>query len=70
MMDRKLVNDPHTMARLTGSLTGLLNPATDISKQYRDGSVYNAAGYTWLEDPTAVKHTTGTFLSVVAGSVA
>jgi hypothetical protein len=49
------------MARLTGSLTGLLNPATDISKQYRDGYVYNAAGYTWMEDQTAIKHTTGTF---------
>lgn len=60
-LDRKFVLDPHTMARLTGSLTGLLNPATDISKQYRDGSVYNAAGYTWLEDQTAIKHTTGTF---------
>lgn len=62
-MDRKIVLDPHTMARLTGSLSGLLNPATDISKQYRDGSVYNAAGYTWLEDQTAIKHVTGTFTS-------
>lgn len=61
VMDRKFVLDPHSMARLTGSLTGLLNPATDISKQYRDGSVYNAAGFTWLEDQTAIKHTTGTF---------
>ncbi len=60
-LDRKFVLDPHTMSRLTGSLTGLLNPSTDISKQYRDGSVYNAAGYTWLEDQTAIKHTTGTF---------
>lgn len=60
-LDRKIVLDPHSMARLTGSLTGLLNPASDISKQYRDGSVYNAAGYTWLEDPTAIKHVTGTF---------
>lgn len=60
-LDRKFVLDPHTMARLTGSLSGLLNPATDISKQYRDGSVYNAAGYTWLEDQTAIKHVTGSF---------
>lgn len=61
LLDRKIVLDPHSMARLTGSLSGLLNPATDISKQYRDGSVYNAAGYTWLEDQTAIKHVTGTF---------
>ena len=66
LLDRKFVLDPHTMARLTGSLTGLLNPATDISKQYRDGSVYNAAGYTWLEDQTAIKHVSGTF---TAGTV-
>lgn len=65
-LDRKFVNDPHTMARLVGSLSGLLNPATDISKQYRDGSVYSAAGYTWMEDQTAIKHTTGTF---TAGTV-
>lgn len=61
LLDRKIVLDPHSMARLTGSLSGLLNPATDISKQYRDGSVYNAAGYTWLEDQTTIKHVTGTF---------
>ena len=66
LLDRKIVLDPHSMARLTGSLSGLLNPATDISKQYRDGSVYNAAGYTWLEDQTAIKHVTGTF---TAGTV-
>jgi hypothetical protein len=60
-LDRKIVLDPHTMARMVGSLSGLLNPATDISKQYRDGSVYNAAGYTWMEDQTAIKHTNGTF---------
>jgi hypothetical protein len=66
LLDRKIVLDPHSMARLTGSLSGLLNPATDISKQYRDGSVYNAAGYTWLEDQTTIKHVTGTF---TAGTV-
>lgn len=60
-MNRKFVLDPHTMAKLTASLTGLLNPATDISRQYREGSVYNAAGFTWMEDQTALKHTNGTF---------
>ncbi len=61
MLDRKIVLDPFTMARLTGSLTGLLNPSSEISKQYRDGFVMNAVGYTWLEDQTAIKHVTGTF---------
>lgn len=61
MLSRKFVLDPRTMATLTASLSGLLNPATDISRQYVDGSVYNASGFTWMEDQTAVKHTTGSF---------
>jgi hypothetical protein len=65
-LDHKFVNDPRTMARMVSTLSGLLNPATDISKQYRDGYVYNAAGYTWMQDQTAIKHTTGTF---TAGTV-
>ncbi len=49
------------MARVTSSLTGLLNPASAISKQYQSGMTYNAGGFTWMEDQTAIKHTTGTF---------
>ncbi len=58
---RKFVLDPHSMSRLTSSLSGLLNPATDISKQYVDGTVYQAVGFTWMEDQTAIKHVAGTF---------
>lgn len=65
-MDRKFVLDPHTMSRLTSSLSGLLNPSSDISKQYRDGVVYQATGFTWMEDQTAIKHVAGTF---TAGTV-
>ncbi len=66
MLDRKFVLDPRTMSRLQSSLTGLLNPSQDISKQYRSGVVYNAVGFTWMEDQTAIKHTAGTF---TAGTV-
>lgn len=65
-MDRKFVLDPRTMSRLTTSLSGLLNPASEISKQYRDGVVYQATGFTWMEDQTAIKHVAGTF---TAGTV-
>jgi hypothetical protein len=61
MLDRKFVLDPHTMSRLQSSLSGLLNPSADISKQYRSGVVLNALGFTWMEDQTAIKHVTGTF---------
>ena len=65
-LDRKFVLDPFTMSRLQSSLTGLLNPSADISKQYRDGVVYSAVGFTWMEDQTAIKHVAGTF---TAGTV-
>ena len=65
-LDKKFVLDPTTMARLQSSLSGLLNPASDISKQYREGVVYSAVGFTWMEDQTAIKHVAGTF---TAGTV-
>lgn len=58
---RKIVNDPFTQARTVGSLTGLLNPITDISRQYTTGTMAQAIGFEWMMDQTVVKHTTGTF---------
>jgi hypothetical protein len=59
--DRKFILDPVTMARTVQNLTGLLNPATEISEQYRTGEVYNAIGFDWFEDQTVIKHTNGAF---------
>jgi len=56
---RKFILDPVTMARTVQNLSGLLNPATEISEQYRKGEVYNAIGFDWFEDQTVIKHTTG-----------
>jgi len=58
---RKIVNDPITMARAVGTLSGLLNPSSAISKQYETGQMYEAVGFKWMEDPTIIKHTSGTF---------
>lgn len=58
---RKLVLDPNTMSSLAGSLTGLLNPAPVISKQYMEGQMYDALGFRMFEDQTVVKHTSGSF---------
>lgn len=58
---RKIVNDPYTQARTVGSLTGLLNPITDISRQYTTGTMSQAIGFEWMMDQTIIKHTTGTF---------
>lgn len=57
----RLVATPPTMAKITSALTGLLNPAPQISKQYRKGRMYDGLGFLWYEDPTVINHTTGSF---------
>lgn len=58
---RKIVNDPYTQARTVGTLSGLLNPITDISRQYTTGTMSQAVGFEWMMDQTVIKHTTGSF---------
>jgi len=67
--NRKFILDPVSMARTVQNLTGLLNPATEISEQYRKGEVYNAIGFDWFEDQTVIKHTTGTYVVGVSPTV-
>lgn len=66
MGNRKVVNSPVTDARVVGTLTGLLNPAVDISRQYKTGTMQQAIGFDWMKDQTVIAHTTGTF---TAGTV-
>lgn len=64
-MTRRIVNDPITDARTTTSLQGLLNPATEISAQYRTGMMKSGLGYEkWFRDQTVIKHTSGTYNSL------
>ena len=65
---RKFILDPVTMARTVQNLSGLLNPATEISEQYRKGEVYNAIGFDWFEDQTVIKHTTGAYTGTLTVS--
>jgi hypothetical protein len=61
-MTRRVVDDPITDARMTKSLQGLLNPATELSAQYRTGSMKAGLGYEkWFRDQTVIKHTSGTY---------
>jgi hypothetical protein len=62
MMDRRCVQDPTSDARTVSSLAGLLNPATDISAQFRSGMMKSGLGFDrFFRDQTVIKHTTGTF---------
>ena len=56
----KIVNSPDTEASVVASLSGLLNPAPEISRQYVTGRMYDALGFIWMSDQTVITHTTGT----------
>lgn len=65
--NRKIVLDPVSNARAVSGLTGLLNPSSEISDQYKSGQMKNGLGFRrWFEDQTVIKHTAGTF---TAGTV-
>lgn len=60
-MERNIVTDPYTDARVVGALSGLFNPSTRISEQYVTGAMKSALGFDWMKDQTVLKHTNGTF---------
>lgn len=57
--NRKIVNSPRTEARVVAALSGLLNPAPSISRQYITGRMYDALGFVWMKDQTTITHTNG-----------
>lgn len=57
--NRKIVNSPRTEARVVAALSGLLNPAPSISRQYVTGRMYDALGFIWMKDQTTITHTNG-----------
>lgn len=67
MLDRMIISDPWQDANMVSTLSGLFNPATTVSEQFRSGAMKNALGFDWMMDQTVIKHTTGTF---TAGTVA
>jgi hypothetical protein len=60
LANRKIVNSLVTEARVVATLSGLFNPAPDISRQYVTGRMYDALGFLWMNDQTTITHTCGT----------
>lgn len=60
-MDRKAVLDPFTMANTVANFSGLLNPQTAVSKQYRNARMYDALNFEWFQDQTVINATSGSF---------
>jgi len=61
MEDRKAILNPRTMARTVSSLSGLFNPAPEISRQYKNARIYDALNFEWMQDQTTINHTSGSF---------
>lgn len=59
MANRKIVNSPDTEASVVSTLSGLLNPQSEISRQYTTGRMYDALGFIWMKDQTTIAHTNG-----------
>lgn len=57
--NRKIVNSPDTEASVVSTLSGLLNPTSEISRQYVTGRMYDALGFIWMKDQTTLIHTNG-----------
>lgn len=66
---RTIVLDPRTQARVVNSLTGLLNPVSNISDQYRSGQIKSGLGFNKIfMDQTVIKHATGTMTTTTTSS--
>lgn len=62
MLDRRCVQDPTSDSRTVSSLAGLLNPATEVSAQFRSGMMKSGLGFDrFFRDQTVIKHRTGTY---------
>lgn len=64
--NRKIVNSLDTEATVVSTLSGLLNPASEISRQYVTGRMYDALGFIWMQDQTTLVHTNGTLAQASA----
>ncbi len=56
---RTICLDSLSNARMVSSLSGLFNPATEISKQFRTGNMGEAVGFKWNKDQNVGSHLFG-----------
>lgn len=61
-----LVSTQMQATMIANSLTQF-NPAPEISRQYKEGSIGMAAGFEWFETVACHRHTTGVWATVASG---
>lgn len=58
--EKGMIITPAINTSLVPALASFFNPASDISKQYREGSIGRLSGFDWYEDVNIYQHTAGT----------
>jgi coat protein Gp5 len=57
---------PAINTALVPALASTFNPTSEISRQYKEGSIGKLSGFDWYESPAIFKHTAGTWASTVS----
>ncbi len=65
-MEKGMIISPSINTSLVGAATSLFNPASDISKQYKEGSIGRQGGFDWYESMSIYDHTAGTWQGAVS----
>jgi hypothetical protein len=63
--ERGMIVPPKVTNALTASAVAYFNPASDISKQYKEGSIGRQGGFDWYESMSLYNHVAGTWAGVV-----
>ena len=63
--DRIMAIPPSVGRSVKTGAIGYFNPASDLSKQYREGSIGRADGFDWYTSMSLYKHTAGTWAGAV-----
>lgn len=66
--DKGMIVPPSVTRSLKNAAISYFNPASDISRQYREGSIGKADGFDWYESMSLYDHTAGTWAGAVTVS--
>lgn len=66
--EKGMIVPPSVVRSVKNAAIGYFNPTSDISKQYREGSIGKADGFDWYESMSLYSHTAGTWAGAVSVS--
>ena len=59
--NKGMIIAPNINTALVPALSSFFNPTSEISKQYKEGSMGKMSGFDWYESPALYRHTAGTW---------